>query len=387
LLGEAGRSALVRTVVISINASWNIYNFRRGLIRALQEAGYRVVALSPADAHAPRLAELGVEHVAIAVDSSGVSPLRDLALLLRYRRALRRIGADAFLGYTAKPNVYGSLAARSLGIPVVSNVSGLGTAFIRQGLLTRIVKSLYRLAFRGSATVFFQNPEDRDLFVEERIVAPHKAALLPGSGIDLSRFAPQEKPPGDFAFLLVARLLWDKGVGEYVEAARSLRATHPELRFRLLGFLDAANRTAVLRAEVERWVAEGVVDYLGAADDVRPFIAAADCVVLPSYREGLPRVLLEAAAMARPVIATDVPGCRHVVEEGINGFLCTVRDAASLADAMRRMAALAPERRTEMAAAGRARIEREFDERIVALRYLEALEKALAAKPGEPSRR
>ena len=370
----------MRTVVISINASWNIYNFRRGLIRALQEAGYRVVALSPLDDHSPRLAELGVEHVPIAMDSSGVSPLRDLGLLLRYRRALARIRPDAFLGYTAKPNVYGSLAARSLGIPVVNNVSGLGTAFIRRGLLTRIVKRLYRLAFRGSATVFFQNPEDLDLFVRERIVRPQKSALLPGSGIDLARFAPQEKPAEEdgFAFLLVARLLWDKGVGEYVEAARQVRRTHPDVRFRMLGFLDAANRRAVPRAEVERWIAEGVVDYLGEADDVRPFIAAADCVVLPSYREGLPRVLLEAAAMARPVIATDVPGCRHVAEEGVNGFLCAVSDAASLADAMRRMLALAPERRAAMGAAGRARIEREFDERIVAARYFEAIEKALA---------
>jgi glycosyltransferase involved in cell wall biosynthesis len=369
----------MRTVVISINASWNVYNFRRGLIRELQQAGYRVVALSPDDGHAPRLAELGVEHVPLAMDSAGVSPLRDLGLLLRYWRALRRIRPDAFLGYTAKPNVYGSLAAHSLGIKVVNNVSGLGTAFIKRGLLTRIVKLLYRLAFRRSATVFFQNPEDLDLFVRERIVRADKAALLPGSGVDLSLFAPQPKPAGEsgFAFILVARLLWDKGVGEYVEAARALRRTHPEARLRLLGFVDVANRTAVPRADVDRWVAEGTIDYLGAADDVRPFIAAADCVVLPSYREGLPRVLLEAAAMARPLIASDAPGCRHVVEEGVNGFLCAVRDAGSLADAMRRMIALPPERRAAMGAAARARIEREFDERIVAARYVEALERAL----------
>jgi len=369
-----------KTIAISINASWNIFNFRAGLIRALQGEGYRVVALSPPDAWAPRLAELGIDHVPVAMDSAGVSPLHDLALLARYRRVLKRLGPDVFLGYTAKPNVWGSLAAQSLGIKVINNVSGLGTAFIREGLLTRIVTRLYRAAFRRSATVFFQNSEDRELFVTRGIVDPGKAALLPGSGIDLARFAPRPRGPaeaGPFAFLMVARLLWDKGVGEYVEAARIVRRQRPDTSFRMLGFLDALNRTAVARAEVENWVADGLIDYLGDAEDVRPFIAAADAVVLPSYREGLPRVLLEAAAMARPLIATDVPGCRHAVEEGVSGYLCAPRDAASLAAAMLRLMGLAEAERAAMGAAARARVETEFDERLVARRYAEAIEAAL----------
>jgi glycosyltransferase involved in cell wall biosynthesis len=369
-----------KTIAISINASWNIVNFRSGLVGALRGAGYRVVALSPPDAWAPRLEGIGAEHVAVPMDSAGVSPARDLALLVRYRRELKRLRPAAFLGYTAKPNIWGSLAAQSLGIPVINNVSGLGTAFIRQGLLTRIVTSLYRAAFRRSATVFFQNGEDRDLFVSRRIVAPDKAALLPGSGIDLERFAPRPREGGGggrFAFLMVARLLWDKGVREYVEAARLVRAKFPEARFRLLGFLDAVNRTAVPRAEVDAWVAEGLIDYLGDAEDVRPFLADADCVVLPSYREGLPRVLLEAAAMGRPLIASDVPGCRHVAEEGVNGFLCAARDAGSLAGAMTRMLRLSAGERAAMGEAARARVEAEFDERLVVRRYLEAIEAAL----------
>ncbi|HZF94058.1 MAG TPA: glycosyltransferase family 4 protein [Allosphingosinicella sp.] len=372
-----------KIVAISINASWNIFNFRAGLIRALRAKGYDVVALSPADAYAPRLAELGARHVAVPMDSAGVSPVHDLALLARYRRALKSAKADVFLGYTAKPNVWGSLAAQSLGIPTINNVSGLGTAFIREGLLTRIVTTLYRAAFRRSATVFFQNGEDRDLFVARRIVDPAKAALLPGSGIDLERFAPrprEEASAAPFAFLMVARLLWDKGVREYVEAARIVRARHPEARFRLLGFLDVANRTAVPRAEVEGWVAEGLIDYLGDAEDVRPVLADADCVVLPSYREGLPRVLLEASAMGKPLIATDVPGCRHIAEEGVNGFLCTVRDHVSLADAMTRMLALPLAGRAAMGAAARARVEAEYDEKLVARRYIEAIEKALSPR-------
>lgn len=367
-----------RTVVISINAAWNVYNFRRGLIAALRKHGWRVVALAPPDHYAPRLAELGAEFVPIAMDKKGVSPLRDLRLLADYRRALKRIRPDIFLGFTAKPNVYGSLAAHALGIPVINNVSGLGTAFIREGLLTRIVSGLYRLAFRRSATVFFQNAEDQAMFVERGLVAAAGARLLPGSGIDLARFRPA--PPrqsGGFVFLLAARLLWDKGIGEYVEAARRVRREAPQARFRLLGFLDAENRTAVPRGDVERWADEGVIEYLGHADDVRSHIAAADCVVLPSYREGLPRVLLEGAATARPLIATDVPGCRQVVRDGENGFLCAVRDPASLAAAMLRMIRLPAAERARLGEAARHRIEAEFDERIAIESYLEAIEAAL----------
>ncbi len=368
-----------KTVAISINASWNIVNFRAGLIRALREEGYRVLALSPTDAHAKRLAELGAEHVPLPMNSAGVSPLQDLALLARYRRALKAAKPDVFLGYTIKPNIWGSLAAHSLGIPAINNVSGLGTAFIRRGLLTQIVSGLYRLAFRNSRTVFFQNPEDRAAFVAAGIVSAGKTAVLPGSGIDLARFAPPEPTAGGpFTFLLVARLLWDKGVGEFVEAARQVRARRPDARFQLLGFLEVANRTAVPRGEVERWVGEGVIDYLGHADDVRPFLAAADCVVLPSYREGLPRTLLEAAAMAKPLIATDVPGCRHIAADGVNGYLCAVRDAGSLAGAMMRMLELPDAERLAMGRAARARVEAEFDERLVVERYLEAIGRALA---------
>jgi glycosyltransferase involved in cell wall biosynthesis len=368
-----------RLAIISINASWNIINFRRGLISALQRRGFRVIALAPPDSYSDRFAGLGVEYVPIEMDKKGVSPARDLMLLARYYRILRRLKPDVFLGYTAKPNVYGSLAAQALGIKVVNNVSGLGTAFIREGLLTRIVSALYRLAFRRSATIFFQNEEDRDLFVARRLVAPERARLLPGSGIDLDRFTPAAaRAGGPFVFLLIARLLWDKGVREYVEAARIVRRQMPDARFQLLGFLDVENRTAVPRSEVEAWVDEGLIEYLGVSDDVRPQIAAADCVVLPSYREGLPRTLLEAAAMARPLIATDAPGCRQVVRDGVNGRLCAVRDAASLAEAMLAMLRTPADERLRMGAAARRIAETEYDEKVVVQRYIEAIDQALA---------
>lgn len=370
-----------KTVLIAINAAWNIVNFRGALIRGLQAEGYRVIALAPDDDYAQRLQALGVEYHPIEMDKQGISPLRDLQLLLAYHRALRRLRPNVFLGYTAKPNIYGSLAAHRLGIKVINNVSGLGTAFIRRSWLTHVVSMLYRLAFRRSAVVFFQNAEDQALFIAEGILPKHKAELLPGSGVDLDRFKPLSSTSGTgITFLLVARLLWDKGVREYVEAARIARAKIPHLRFQILGFLDAENRTAVSRLDVEHWVNEGIIEYLGHSDDVRPFLADADCVVLPSYREGLPRSLLEAAAMGKPMIATDVPGCRHIVEDQVNGFLCEVRDPASLANAMVRLANLSPVERSALGAAARARAEAEFDEQLVVARYTIAIEKALLAE-------
>jgi glycosyltransferase involved in cell wall biosynthesis len=373
-----------RKVMISINTSWNIVNFRAGLVQVLVERGYEVIAASPHDGYAERLEGLGCRHVPLAMDNKGTSPLKDAGLFLRYLRLLRRERPDIYLGWTIKPNIYGSLAARALGIPAINNVSGLGTAFIRDSWLTRVVKMLYRAALDRSACVFFQNGDDRGLFVDLGVVRAEQTQLLPGSGIDLARFSAtrpahrtrQEGP----VFLLVARLLWDKGVGEYVEAARLVKAQAPQALFRLLGFLDVENRTAVLRAEVEGWVREGLIDYLGADDDVRAHIADADCVVLPSYREGTPRSLLEAAAMARPLIATDVPGCREVVEDCVNGWLCKVKDAGDLAERMLRFAAAPAEQRLEMGRRSRLKAEREFDEKIVLEAYLAAIDATLCRR-------
>jgi len=377
-------------LVIAINTAWNLYNFRAGLIRALVEAGFEVVAVAPFDDYAPRLPGLGCRYAPLAMDNKGTSPLRDLVLLWRFWRLLRREQPAAFLGYTVKPNVYGSIAAHALGIPVINNIAGLGTVFVRGGWLAWLVKALYRLALGRSRRVFFQNDEDRTLFLRQGLVRSGQTGLLPGSGVDLQRFVPAPLPGAEtltgadqgiapLCFLLVARLVWDKGVGEFVEAARRVRKLAPNARFQLLGFLEVQNPAAIDRATVDAWVAEGAVEYLGATDDVRPYLAAADCVVLPSYyMEGTPRSLLEAAAMARPIITTDWVGCRNVVEEGVNGLLCRVRDAGDLADKMVAMIRLTPAQRAAMGAAGRAKMEREFDEKIVIGEYLRELSRITA---------
>lgn len=371
-------------IVISINTAWNIANFRAGLIRTLIEKGCEVIAVAPPDAHASRLVSMGCRFIPIDMENKGANPLKDAGLFLRYLRILRREKPDAFLGFTIKPNVYGSLAAQACGIPVINNVSGLGTAFIRDSWLTRVVKGLYTLAFARSSSVFFQNGDDRQLFIEQNLVEAGRTALLPGSGIDLEHFKPAARDapgPHGFRFLLIARLLYDKGVGEFAEAARILKAQLPEASCALLGFLDADNRTAVPLSEVERWTSAGTLEYFGAADDVRPHIAAADCVVLPSYREGTPRTLLEAAAMGKPIVTTDVPGCREAVEHGRTGLLCGAKDAAGLAARMIEIASMTPLERQAMGAAGRQKMEREFDERLVIGAYVKALASIMEPAP------
>jgi glycosyltransferase involved in cell wall biosynthesis len=364
-----------RTIVVSANSCWNIVNFRLGLIQALRDSGYRIIVVAPEDGHRARLDDLGVRFVPMPMNSSGVSVIEDLRLFARYLKAFRALRPSAYLGFTAKPNIYGSLAARMVGAKVINNVSGLGTVFIKRGPLTALLAQLYRFSFRTSSRVFFQNRDDLQLFVGKGLVRPAQAGLLPGSGIDLARFKPGEtkRAPGPFRFLLVGRLLWDKGVAEYVAAARIVRAAHPEVKCQILGPLGVNNRTAVPSAALEGWQAEDLVEYLGESDDVRLAIGQADCIVLPSYREGLPRSLLEGAALAKPLIATDVPGCRDVVVDGETGYLCEVRSAASLAAAMRKLFEMPAGARRAMGERGRLKVEQEFCESRVIAKYLEAL--------------
>ncbi|WP_324749094.1 glycosyltransferase family 4 protein [Sphingomonas sp. LY54] len=369
-------------LVISINSSWNFVNFRAGLIRGLVDQGYEVVAVAPEDAHSARIAELGARFVALPMDGRGTSPRKDAALFAGYLKILRAERPAAFLGYTIKPNIYGSLAAGLLGIPTINNVAGLGTAFLQRNWLNRTVRILYKTALRRAEVIFFQNPDDRDLFVGEGLVPPGVADLLPGSGVDTRRFAPMERPTAHSGrvFLLVARMLWAKGVAEFVEAARDVRARFPDARFQVLGIVDETSKGAIDRATIERWAAEGAIEFLGSADDVRPHLAAANCIVLPTYYpEGTPRSLLEAAAMGKPLLATDVPGCRQIVDHGRNGFLVPPRDARALADAMARFCTLSDEAVALMGAASRERAEKEFDERIVIDRYIAAIRRTVGS--------
>jgi glycosyltransferase involved in cell wall biosynthesis len=364
-------------IVLAANDSRTIANYRPGLVRALREAGFRVTVFAGDDRRLATLQKLGADLTLLPMASRGRSPVADLRTFVAYVRELRRLRPAAVLGFTVKPNIYGSLAAHRLGIPVINNITGLGAAFARETLLTRLVAGLYKLALRRSATVFFQNRDDFALFERLGLVTPGQGALVPGSGVDLDYFKPRadRRPAKPLTFLFAARLLWDKGVREYVEAARIVRSRTPEVRFEILGIVEAG-RSAVSAAQLRDWDSDGVVSYLGASDDVRDALSRADCVVLPTYyREGVPRILLEAAAMGVPTIASDAPGCRDAVEDRITGFLCAPRDIASLVEAIERMIALPATTRKELGLAGRAKMQRGFGERIVHRSYLDALAK------------
>jgi glycosyltransferase involved in cell wall biosynthesis len=374
---SAGRCPVGQnTIAIGYNTCHYAVLLRSNLIKSLIEAGYFVYVLAPADNYVGQLQGLGAKHVDIPM-SMNTNPITDVVLFSRFVDALRKIRPAVYLGYTIKPNVYGSLAANLLGIPVVNNIAGLGSSFIKQSWITTVVKGLYRLALRRSAKVFFQNDDDRRLFTMERLVRADRTDRLPGSGVDLAHFAftpsPGRSEPSLTRFLLIARMLWDKGVGEFVEAARLLKQRGFKAEFCLLGFLDVQNPAAIPREQVEAWVSEGIVEYLGATDDVRPFIAAADCVVLPSYREGTSRTLLEAAAMGRPIVATDAVGCRDVVDDGISGYLCKPCNAADLAEKMIQMLGLSATERSGMGRRGRDKVVQEFNEAIVIRKYLDVV--------------
>ena len=371
-----------KKIFINLNTAWNLLNFRAGLIRALLDSGYEVIVVAPHDKYVAEIEELGCRFIHLEMDVQGIHPARDFLLICRYVRLIKIEHPDVCLFFTVKPNVFGSLASAFCGIPYINNVTGLGAVFIQRGWLMWLVSFLYKLAFKNSSKVFFQNNDDLELFVEKKLVNLHLTDVLPGSGINLNRFSPLEcivrKPLySPFRFLLIARMLVDKGVVEYVNAAEILRKDGLQIECCLLGFLDVQNPASISSDQMKIWTDQGIVNYLGASDDVRRHISQADCIVLPSYREGLPRSLLEAAAMAKPIITTNVPGCKEVVVDGINGFICEAKNTDDLASKMLDMFFLSEEQRNHMGQNGRLKIVREFDEKLVIQKYLSAIEKII----------
>lgn len=368
----------MKTIALVSNTAWSIYNFRAGLIRSLIKDGFRVVTIAPKDPFSDRLALMGCETFDIRIDNQGANFVADFFTLFQFWSSYRRLQPEVILHFTIKPNIYGSFAARFNGVPCLNTITGLGTAFIRESWLTYIARALYRVSQRWPTKVFFQNPDDMAFFVNQGLVKADRALQLPGSGINLTRFGVVPKPESDVTvFLLIARMLWDKGIGEFVAAAIKIRGERDDVKFQLLGALDVANRTAIPRIQIAEWESKGIVEYLGETDDVRPFIQRTDCVVLPSYREGTPRSLLEAIAMERPVITTDTVGCREVVDHGINGFLARVKDPDDLADKMREFIHLSRTSRLMMGRAGRIKAEKQFDEKIVIKKYSDAINEIL----------
>ena len=376
-------------IALFANTEWYLYNFRRSLVEALCAAGHNVLLLSPPGPYGEHLRELGFRWLPVPMNRRSLNPFRELALVLWLRRLFRAEQVDLVHGFTIKCAVYGSLAARLAGVPArVSAVAGMGYVFASQEpkarLLRPVVRASMRLALGGrNARLILQNPDDVTLFERARLVHPTRIRLIPGSGVDCRRFQPgsRQEPGSRFRVLLAARLLWDKGVAEYVEAARRLRAEGRVITFLLAGTPDPGNPASVPETAIRGWMDEGLLQWLGHVEDMPALLRTVDTIVLPSYyREGLPKSLIEAAACGLPLVTTDAPGCREVVSDGVDGLLVPVRDAVALARAIARLqddAAL----RERLGAAARAKALAQFDERIVIERtlavYRELLDEAV----------
>lgn len=368
-------------IAIVINTSWNIFNFRMSLIKTLIANNIEVYAIAPRDDYSEQLMSNGCRFIPLIIDNTGSNPVKDFRLTFRLASIYRKVRPDLILHYTIKPNVYGTLAASLFNIPVINNVSGLGTVFLEKSRVSQVAMMLYHFAFRFPKKIFFQNEWDRQLFISRKLVKQEQTEVLPGSGVDLKKFAYQPfKRNGEFTFLLISRLLYDKGIREYVEAIKDLKSKKINARFQLLGALDPAHRRGISAKILKKWQQDHQIEYLGVTDDVRPFINKADCVVLPSYREGTPKTLLEAASLGKPLIATDVPGCNNVVENNYNGFLCMAKEPADLAKKMHAMLMLDDENLKAMGQNSRKKVEKEYDERLVIEKYLKAIKEILQGK-------
>ncbi|HCW06154.1 MAG TPA: glycosyltransferase family 1 protein [Cytophagales bacterium] len=362
-------------IAIVLNTSWNIYNFRMNFVKALLAAGHEVHTIAPHDEYTHYLTEAGCLHHDLKMDSRGANMIKDFLLVFELISKYRQVKPDVILHYTIKPNIYGTLAAAILKIPSINNVCGLGTIFLKKNWVSAIAISLYKFAFRFPKKVFFQNPDDRSIFLEKKLVTPEITDLLPGSGIDLNHFKPTGFSRNEkFTFLLVSRLITDKGVLEYIDAIKQLKSQGVNAKFQVLGSKDPFHKRGIKSEIVDEWIRSGTIEYLGKAKDVRPFMQQADCIVLPSYREGTPRTLLEAASIAKPIIATDVPGCHQVVTDHYNGLLCKLKDANDLATKMSSMMNFDDDTLKMMGNNGREKVAREFDESIVINKYLDAVQ-------------
>lgn len=362
---------------IVLNTAWNIYNFRLGLVKAFLAAGHEVYAIAPVDDFVSEIEATGCTFIPVEhLSRKGVNPIQDLKFGYELYKIYTSNELDVVLHYTIKPNIYGCLAAGRAKVKSISTVTGLGYSFMKEGMVNKIVKKLYKTAFKSGTRIAFQNRDDKKLFEDLSLCPKRKTTLIKGSGINTTHFKPMPKKQTyeKLIYLFVGRLLYDKGVTELFEAAQQFKEKCPETEIWVVGAIDDGNPSAVAKAEVEAQEVKGTIRYWGVSKDVRSIMQEADVVVLPSYREGLPRVMLESLAMGKPIITTDTAGCRETIQDTKNGFLIPTKNAQALADAMVRMYELTDEARQEMGKVGRAMALQEFDEQAIIKRYFDEIE-------------
>lgn len=350
---------------------------REGLMNALQKEGYDVYVLTHVNRHKEKVEATGLK--VIDVGSGNINPIMVGKYIWRLFTEIRKIRPDVILTFSVRPAIWGNFVARMLKIPVITNITGTGPLFESNNLAYRIIRAIYPLALKKTKLVFFQNYDDQAGFIERRFVSQQQTARIPGSGVDYHKFDPKhfiKTNKESFDFLFIGRLIIDKGIMEFIDASKELKAKYPTMKFKIIGPFWQQNLklNQISRRIIDTMVESGVIEYLGEKKDVRKYIADADCIVLPSYREGTSNVLLESASMERPVIASDVTGCREIVDHNLTGYLCRPKDAFDLAQKMETMYQLPEEERVRMGKRGREKVIKEFDKQIVITTYLKSIE-------------
>ena len=367
-----------RRVLFLVNHEVVIYNFRLELVVRLLQEGYDVLISSPYGERIRELEELGCTSIHTTMDRHGVSILQDLKLLLHYRKILKQYSPSVVLTYTIKPNIYGGIACRMQKIPYIANITGLGTAVEKAGFLQSFTSFLYKHALKNAQKVFFQNKENQAFFEKKRI-ALGKHGLLPGSGVNLTKFQPLEYPPDDtIEFVFISRIMKEKGIDHYLEMAKVIKAKYPNTHFHICGFCEESYEGILNKLQEE-----GIIQYHGMVKDVREIHKKTHCTVLPSYHEGMANVLLEAAACGRPVLASDIPGCKESFENGVSGFGFESRSTISLIQAIEQFITLPYEQKVTMGISGRKKVEEEFDRQIVVKAYIKEIASIFATSRRE----
>ncbi len=353
-----------KRIAIVANSTWNIYNFRLNVVKKFVEMGNIVFVIAPVDEYISYKEQFpGVKHIPLRyLDRDAKNPIKDLLLIEEFRRKYKRLKLDLILHYTHKPNIYGTIAARISGIPSVSVVTGLGYTFINKGLVNSVTKMLYRISSSFHKKIIFENQDDLAFFKELNIVRNGEGVAIKGCGVDLQHYQPSSN--GIFhdkiVFTFIGRLLKDKGIREFVRAAELIKSKYDNVEFWVIGELDEGNPSTISSETLANWVNEDIIDYHGFVKDIRPLVKKSNCIVLPSYREGMPRIVIEAQAMGKPVITTDVPGCRESIEPNKSGYLVDVKSAEGLSIALDKFIKLSKEQRLKMGLKGRQKAEAEF---------------------------
>lgn len=373
-----------RRIAIVANTTWNIYNFRLNVIRQLLSEGHEVIVMAPVDKfisyteQLPEVIHVPLKHLV----RDSVDPAKELLLVNELRSLYRKFKPDLVLHYTIKPNIYGGIAAKLIGIPSIAVVTGLGYSLIHQGWLNTVSRTLYKLSMKYHRFVIFENQDDQILFQKDKLVNEQQSKSIKGCGVDAQFFSPNgnKRDCERITFTFVGRLLYDKGIREFVEAAKEVQKKFPHARFWLVGDIDKENPSAVKNEDLVKWIRHPEIEYHGDTDQIRHIYAQSDCIVLPSYREGMPRVIMEAMSMEKPVITTDTAGCRETVEQGVNGYLVPVKNVTALTDAMARFISLSNDQREKMGKSGREKVLHEFDDKLIAKEIIAYIYQALSGK-------